>query len=176
MFNDECSLRTLYSPDIAIGFHLANVFVYFSPHSVLKVSLTDPCFVVLQILMYDIRSNKPLLLKDHMYGLPIRNIAFHKGQDLVLSCDTRILKLWERETVSGGVLVFTTLAMVAVVFVVFTFLSFLSLCSLSKVSYSFYIDCCSPFSSHSFLVIPNKVFPLLPRSSLPPFPVHFLGI
>ncbi|KAK2155613.1 hypothetical protein NP493_2061g00051 [Ridgeia piscesae] len=51
-----------------------------------------------QILMYDIRSNKPLLLKDHMYGLPIRNIAFHKGQDLVLSCDTRILKLWERET------------------------------------------------------------------------------
>ena len=100
----------LKPPHNAVGFHLDDDFVCFSPHSVINVSLPDPCFAVLQILMYDIRSNKPLLLKDHMYGLPIRNIAFHKGQDLVLSCDTRILKLWERETVSGVILVFTSLS------------------------------------------------------------------
>ena len=59
-------------------------------------------FASFQILLYDIRSNKPLLLKDHMYGLPIRDLMFHESQDLVLSCDTRILKLWERETVSNA--------------------------------------------------------------------------
>ena len=29
-----------------------------------------------QVLLYDIRSNKPLLTKDHMYGLPIKKVLF----------------------------------------------------------------------------------------------------
>ena len=59
------------------------------------------CFNVniLQVLLYDLRSNKPLLVKDHQYELPIRKIAFHDSMDLVLSMDTKILKLWDRNTV-----------------------------------------------------------------------------
>lgn len=50
--------------------------------------------------MYDIRSTKPLLIKDHQYGLPINSIAFQDKLDAVLSTDSKILKIWDRETVS----------------------------------------------------------------------------
>ncbi|XP_062591859.1 nucleolar protein 10-like [Saccostrea cucullata] len=50
------------------------------------------------ILLYDIRSSKPLLVKDHQYELPIKSIEFQKSLNLVLSMDTKILKLWDRET------------------------------------------------------------------------------
>lgn len=52
-----------------------------------------------QILLYDIRSNKPFLFKDHMNGTPIRNIEFHKQMDLVYSMDNSIVKIWEKQTV-----------------------------------------------------------------------------
>lgn len=51
-----------------------------------------------QILLYDIRSNKPVFVKDHMYGLPIKNIEFENNQDLVLSMDSSVLKIWEKNT------------------------------------------------------------------------------
>ncbi|XP_048256625.1 nucleolar protein 10-like isoform X1 [Haliotis rufescens] len=51
-----------------------------------------------QILMYDIRWDKPVLVKDHMYELPIKDIEFQQSQDLVLTMDTKILKLWDRQT------------------------------------------------------------------------------
>lgn len=51
-----------------------------------------------QILIYDIRSDKPIYVKDHMYGLPIRRLDFHPGMDVVASMDTKILKLWDRTT------------------------------------------------------------------------------
>ena len=54
----------------------------------------------LQVLLYDVRSDKPLLVKDHQYELPIKKILFHDPMDLVLSIDTKILKLWDRNTVS----------------------------------------------------------------------------
>lgn len=53
-----------------------------------------------QVLLYDIRSNKPFLVKDHMYGLPIRNIDFHEQMDLVYSMDGSIVKIWEKDNVS----------------------------------------------------------------------------
>lgn len=53
-----------------------------------------------QVLLYDIRSNKPFLIKDHMYDLPIRNIEFHEKMDLVYSMDSSIVKIWEKNTVS----------------------------------------------------------------------------
>ena len=56
--------------------------------------------VVAQILLYDLRSNRPSLVKDHNYGLPIKDIEFQNSQSLVLSCDSRILKLWDEHTVS----------------------------------------------------------------------------
>ncbi|KAJ8954412.1 hypothetical protein NQ318_011086 [Aromia moschata] len=49
-----------------------------------------------QILLYDIRSNKPFYVKDHMYGLPIKDIEFHHDQDLVFSLDSSVLKIWNQ--------------------------------------------------------------------------------
>nr|XP_023019501.1 nucleolar protein 10 [Leptinotarsa decemlineata] len=48
------------------------------------------------ILLYDIRSNKPFCVKDHMYGLPIKDIEFHYQQDLVFSMDSSVLKIWDK--------------------------------------------------------------------------------
>lgn len=52
-----------------------------------------------QVLLYDIRSNKPFMVKDHMYGLPIRNIEFHDKMELVYSMDSSIVKIWEKQSV-----------------------------------------------------------------------------
>lgn len=52
-----------------------------------------------QVLLYDMRSNKPFYIKDHMYGLPIRDIEFHYQQDLVFSMDSSILKIWDKNKV-----------------------------------------------------------------------------
>lgn len=49
-----------------------------------------------QILLFDIRSDKPLLVKDHLYGLPIKKLAFHSEADVVMSMDAKVLKLWDR--------------------------------------------------------------------------------
>uniref|UniRef100_A0A0R3RJX3 Nucleolar protein 10 n=1 Tax=Elaeophora elaphi TaxID=1147741 RepID=A0A0R3RJX3_9BILA len=47
------------------------------------------------ILLFDIRSNKPLLIKDHQTGLPVNKIDFVPEHNLVLSMDMRLLKMWE---------------------------------------------------------------------------------
>lgn len=52
-----------------------------------------------QVLLYDIRSNKPFYVKDHMYGLPIKDIEFHYQQDLVFSMDSSVLKIWDKNKV-----------------------------------------------------------------------------
>ncbi|XP_012542067.1 nucleolar protein 10 [Monomorium pharaonis] len=49
------------------------------------------------VLIYDIRSNKPFLTKDHMYGLPIKCIDFHEKMNLVYSMDSSIVKIWEKD-------------------------------------------------------------------------------
>ncbi|XP_047108300.1 nucleolar protein 10 [Schistocerca piceifrons] len=49
-----------------------------------------------QVLLYDIRSDKPFCVKDHMYGLPILDVHFHEKQDLVLSMDRSIVKIWDK--------------------------------------------------------------------------------
>ncbi|RMX53671.1 hypothetical protein pdam_00000332 [Pocillopora damicornis] len=51
-----------------------------------------------EVLLYDLRSTKPLLVKDHRYGLPINSVAFQDKLDVVLSSDSKILKIWDRET------------------------------------------------------------------------------
>lgn len=51
-----------------------------------------------QVLLYDLRSDKPLRVKDHMYGLPIRDVA-HSGEH-VLSMDSSVVKIWNKDTVS----------------------------------------------------------------------------
>lgn len=51
-----------------------------------------------QILLYDLRSNKPFMVKDHLFGLPIRDISFQ--DENVLSMDSSCVKIWNKHTVS----------------------------------------------------------------------------
>lgn len=51
------------------------------------------------MLLYDLRSDKPLLVKDHQYGLPIKSVHFQDSLDLVLSADSRIVKMWNKDSV-----------------------------------------------------------------------------
>jgi len=51
-----------------------------------------------QVLLYDLRSNKPFRVKDHLFGLPIRDIVFQ--DENVLSMDSSSVKIWNKDTVS----------------------------------------------------------------------------
>ncbi|BFY99226.1 hypothetical protein BsWGS_02266 [Bradybaena similaris] len=51
-----------------------------------------------QVLLYDLRAMKPFHVKDHNYELPIRCIDYQDSQDLVLSMDSKIVKMWNRNT------------------------------------------------------------------------------
>ncbi|XP_035228785.1 LOW QUALITY PROTEIN: nucleolar protein 10-like [Stegodyphus dumicola] len=51
-----------------------------------------------QILLYDVRTNKPFMVKDHMYGLPIKNVEFIKSEELVASLDPKCVKFWKQKT------------------------------------------------------------------------------
>lgn len=58
--------------------------------------LSNPRYVSL----YDLRSSKPTLVKDHQYGLPVVNVHFHRpaaesSQRLVISADARVVKAWD---------------------------------------------------------------------------------
>ena len=44
------------------------------------------------ILLYDIRSSRPLLVKDHYYGIPIKKLFFHSTLDQVVSLDAKSVK------------------------------------------------------------------------------------
>lgn len=44
------------------------------------------------------RSSKPLLVKDHQNNLPIKKIEFSRENDLVLSLDARVVKMWNNES------------------------------------------------------------------------------
>lgn len=50
------------------------------------------------ILLYDIRSNRPLLVKDHRFELPIKDIKWHMESDMIVSIDKRVCKIWDRHT------------------------------------------------------------------------------
>lgn len=65
-----------------------------------------------QVLLYDLRLNRPLIVKDHMNGLPIVKTYFFKGASAstgesthLLSADTRAVKIWNRRDGSN----FTTI-------------------------------------------------------------------
>ncbi|RMX66217.1 hypothetical protein DD238_001255 [Peronospora effusa] len=49
-----------------------------------------------QCLLYDLRSSRPLLEKDHQYGLPIVNLQFHDYAQKVISSDAKVIKIWNR--------------------------------------------------------------------------------
>ena len=57
-------------------------------------------------ILYDIRSSKPLYTKEHQYGLPIVDLSFHINGSTrrVISSDSKILKIWERDNGAGTVM------------------------------------------------------------------------
>lgn len=54
------------------------------------------------VLMYDIRSKQPLYTKEHQYGLPIIDIAYHHASKSVLTVDKKLVKIWERHEPNLG--------------------------------------------------------------------------
>eukprot|EP00899_Mesostigma_viride_P002570 jgi/Mesvir1/12313/Mv00509-RA.1 len=59
-----------------------------------------------KVLLYDLRSSEPVMVKDHMYGYPIKRIAFHDahgtaGSCKVISADSKIVKIWSPDTGSN---------------------------------------------------------------------------
>lgn len=52
------------------------------------------------VLIYDIRSSEPLLVKDHLNRIPVKKIDFNKSQNTVYSMDSAMLKIWDETSVS----------------------------------------------------------------------------
>ncbi len=49
-------------------------------------------------LIYDLRSARPIATRDHPYGLPVTQVAFHRSSArLVLSGDAKQVKVWRRD-------------------------------------------------------------------------------
>ena len=55
-----------------------------------------------QCMLYDIRSSKPLYIKDHQYGLPIVDITFHNSTRHIISSDKKIIKIWSRDETTSS--------------------------------------------------------------------------
>ncbi len=59
------------------------------------------------ILLYDLRSSKPWLVKDHQYGYPIKKLFWYddvigdKGNSKIISTDCKIIKIWDKDNVSA---------------------------------------------------------------------------
>ncbi|KAF3633235.1 putative transcription factor ORG2 [Capsicum annuum] len=57
------------------------------------------------VLIYDLRSSKPMRIKDHMYGSPILNIKWHKTLNTertkLITADNHIVRVWDPETGEG---------------------------------------------------------------------------
>ncbi|XP_044749537.1 nucleolar protein 10-like [Coccinella septempunctata] len=50
------------------------------------------------VLLYDIRSSEPYMVKDHMERLPIKDIEFNKKENIVFSMNKSILKMWDKNS------------------------------------------------------------------------------
>jgi ribosome biogenesis protein ENP2 len=47
------------------------------------------------VALYDVRSSKPLHIKEHKHGLPIHTVRFHPGSGCILSSDEKLVKVWK---------------------------------------------------------------------------------
>lgn len=56
-------------------------------------------------LLYDIRSRQPFAIKDQGYGLPVKQVSWIEGgpkiagDGLIVSADTKVIKIWDRNSV-----------------------------------------------------------------------------
>jgi len=51
-----------------------------------------------QVMMYDMRTNKPYLVKDHRYDLPINSVFYNDSNEVMVSSDSRVVKIWDVKT------------------------------------------------------------------------------
>ncbi|XP_022662202.1 nucleolar protein 10-like [Varroa destructor] len=63
-----------------------------------KISFRDPLTIGVgttsgHVLLYDIRSDKSFLRKDHMYSMPIRSLDFHNDKRIIAS-DAKAVKIY----------------------------------------------------------------------------------
>jgi ribosome biogenesis protein ENP2 len=58
------------------------------------------------VALYDVRSSKPLHIKEHKHGMSIHTLKFHPGSGCLLSSDEKLVKIWKYK--STGDLVNTT--------------------------------------------------------------------
>ncbi|CAD5226429.1 unnamed protein product [Bursaphelenchus xylophilus] len=70
---------------------------------VTSVKFKDPLTLAVgmstgHVLIYDIRAKQPRLVKNHNFGLAITSLDFDNDKDLVLSMDSRALKVWNIKT------------------------------------------------------------------------------
>ena len=54
------------------------------------------------VALYDVRSSRPLHVKEHKHGLPIHTIKFHAGSGMVLSSDDKLIKVWRYKSSSSN--------------------------------------------------------------------------
>lgn len=52
-----------------------------------------------QVMLFDIRSSSPLLVKDHYNSLPIKDVEFCPSENMVYSMDEKVVKIWNQDTV-----------------------------------------------------------------------------
>lgn len=55
------------------------------------------------VVLYDVRSSRPLHIMEHKHGMPIHTIKFHPGSGTILSSDEKLVKIWRFKS-SGDVL------------------------------------------------------------------------
>jgi ribosome biogenesis protein ENP2 len=54
------------------------------------------------VALYDVRSSRPLHIKEHQYGLPIHTVLFHDAANCVMSGDKKIIKAWRYDGSTDG--------------------------------------------------------------------------
>lgn len=98
--NPFCTLDVKSSTD-GYGFYDSNSMLSFeNPHEVTALAFNHTGMLLAagtkggNVALYDIRSSKPLHVKEHQYGLPIHTLRFHSGSGTILSADPKLVKVW----------------------------------------------------------------------------------
>jgi ribosome biogenesis protein ENP2 len=123
-FWDNRSPDTLLKPFLKLdvqsatsgyGFADENNFFNHNPHEITSIA-HDPTGLYMAagtagglVVLYDVRTSKPLHIKEHKHGMPIHTMKFHPGSGCVLSSDEKLVKIWKYK--STGELVRTSSSM-----------------------------------------------------------------
>ncbi|GFH49394.1 hypothetical protein CTEN210_05870 [Chaetoceros tenuissimus] len=98
--NPFCTLD-VKSSTAGYGFYDQSSLLSFeNPNEVTSIAFDDTGMQIAagtkggNVALYDIRSSKPLHVKEHQYGLPIHTLRFHSSSGTILSGDPKLVKVW----------------------------------------------------------------------------------